>query len=216
MSTNYHQQRPQTRTREYDVGLWNDRGSLLPVAGYIKGPASGQTVSFIDRTIHEALLSDQLAWVHNLRASNSISVAFTSQNRIVDHCGFLWGLHFSDSPLDEHFDGRQERKSTKSPPPPRRSKLPPWRTERTKQTSLTRRGASNKTIRSDTLLNVQWPLFPDKIVFHITFFYFKATNSVHFCSVTHTSNKMRYFYYLELNTIYNLSHWYITNCLQFL
>jgi hypothetical protein len=116
MSTNYHQQRPQTRTREYDVGLWNDRGSLLPVAGYIKGPASGQTVSFIDRTIHEALLSDQLAWVHNFRARNSISVVFTSQNRIVDHYGFLWGLHFSDSPSDEHFDGRQERKSTKSPP----------------------------------------------------------------------------------------------------
>jgi hypothetical protein len=61
MSTNYHQPTPQMRTREYDVGFWNNRGSLLPVAGYIKGPASGLTVSFIDRTTHEAFLSDQLA-----------------------------------------------------------------------------------------------------------------------------------------------------------
>ena len=46
-------------------------------------------------------------------------------------------------------------------------------------------------------------------------FYFKAINSVHFCSVTLRSNQMRYFYYLKLKTIYNLLHSYISNRVQF-
>lgn len=82
MSTNYHQPTPQMRSREYDAGLWNYRGPLPTVAGYIKGPASGRTISFIDRTIHEAFLSDQLARVHNLRANNSIAMEYPSQNSI--------------------------------------------------------------------------------------------------------------------------------------
>jgi len=70
------------RSREYDAGLWDYRGPLLTVAGYIKGPASGRTISFIDRTIHEAFFSDQLARVHNLRANNNIAIEYTSQNKI--------------------------------------------------------------------------------------------------------------------------------------
>jgi hypothetical protein len=44
---------------------------------------------------------------------------------------------------------------------------------------------------------------------------FNAMNSAHFCSITLRSNQMHYFYYLKLKTIYNLSLWYTTNCLQF-
>jgi hypothetical protein len=47
------------------------------------------------------------------------------------------------------------------------------------------------------------------------FLSFNAMNSVHFCSITLRSNQMHYFYYLKLKTIYNLSLWYTTNCLQF-
>jgi hypothetical protein len=33
--------------------------------------------------------------------------------------------------------------------------------------------------------------------------------------LTFRSNQMHYFYYLKLKTIYNISLWYTTNCLQF-
>jgi hypothetical protein len=35
--------------------------------------------------------------------------------------------------------------------------------------------------------------------------YLNAMNSVHFCSITHRSKQMHYFYYLKFKTIYNIS-----------
>jgi hypothetical protein len=119
MSTNYRQPTPQMRSREYDAGLWNYRGPLLTVAGYIKGPASGRTISFIDRTIHEAFLSDQLARVHNLRANNSIAPEYTSQNRIKT----LWvpiGQHFPNFWVRWTVRWVAIRQQYQTAPPPRR------------------------------------------------------------------------------------------------
>jgi hypothetical protein len=71
---------------------------------------------------------------------------------------------------------------------------------------------------------------PDVKVFHITeqhthfyqrclFFQNIQVGLLYACkhaqSITHRSNQMHYFYYLKFKTIYNLSLWYTTNCLQF-
>jgi hypothetical protein len=53
------------------------------------------------------------------------------------------------------------------------------------------------------------------VLSEIVSLYFKAMNSVHFCSVTQRSNQMRYFYYISLYFVKLASCVYIRTVLLF-
>ena len=117
MSTNYHQPTPQMRSREYDAGLWDCRGPLLTVAGYIKGPASGRTISFYRPHNTRGVPLWPISESAQFKGPITVLPWNTLHRTGSKHYEFLWGNISQTSGSDEHFDGSQEGNSTKLPAP---------------------------------------------------------------------------------------------------